>query len=240
MRRICLIGIAVAMSTAVAAAQPPAPTSGAGCRPDGFGVPVCGEGKTAVRVLDKTTSPSRRFAFAWGTDDGLPAEMPDTDAVATVLVRLADGAVLAKLAGHDWSTGQWRANRQDEVAVWSADSRAVVEIATGRWSTYGLGIHAIGRGDAVTSLDLLPIVDQAVRARAARRVTDIARYDLLVREDPAPRLGRDGRLALAVILHIPKSDRETLDFAVTVAVAPKKGGALAARVVGLRRLASSW
>src|SRR3954454_13976285 len=70
------------------------------CLADQHGGTVCGEGKSAARVFADTTSPSRKYAFAWRSAEGLPSgrDLP-SNSVENVLIRLMDGAVLTKLGG---------------------------------------------------------------------------------------------------------------------------------------------
>src|SRR3569833_1908103 len=70
------------------------------CVADQGGDLVCGEGKAAMRVVANTTSPSKEYAFAWRSEQGLPPgrDAPPSD-VENLLIRISDGAVLAKLGG---------------------------------------------------------------------------------------------------------------------------------------------
>jgi len=65
---------------------------------------TCGQGPGAARVVDETTSPSKRFAFAWRAPDRPPTEPPDETGnsmltVESVLIRLSDGIVLSSSKG---------------------------------------------------------------------------------------------------------------------------------------------
>src|SRR3954451_21938596 len=77
------------------------------CVADPHGDLVCGEGKTAMRVVADTTSPSKEYAFAWRNEQGLRlgSDQPPSG-VENLLVRISDGAVLAKLGGKYWATGE--------------------------------------------------------------------------------------------------------------------------------------
>ena len=77
-----------------------------------------------MRVVADTISPSKNYAFAWRSEQGLPSgrDQPPTG-VENLLIRIADGAVLAKLGGEYWATGDMRANRYDLLAAWSPDSQ---------------------------------------------------------------------------------------------------------------------
>ena len=81
-------------------------TCEAACIADQHDGLVCGEGKDAARIIDDTTSPSKKLAIAWRCAAGMPADgkEPAGD-VEDVIVRLEDGAVLGKLGGQYWYTG---------------------------------------------------------------------------------------------------------------------------------------
>lgn len=217
-------------------ARPEAQAAEKACKADRFGGRVCGTGKAAVRVIEDTVSPSGRYAFAWGAPDGIEGE-PDLEDVGIVLVRLADGARLTQLGGHYWSTGEMRANRQQEKAVWAPDDSAVVEIADGRWSTYSLRHVALGKNGSVRQLDLLPVVEAAARARlrqATPRATEGREF--MVSGDEPVRLDARGRLSLGAMLFVPKAE-ETFDLAMRLAITRSKGTPTA-RIVSVRRVRS--
>jgi len=88
------------------------------CVADPVGGLACGEGKGALRVFADSTLPSKGCAFAWRSSEGLSSgnDFPPGE-VENVLIRLADGAVLAKLGGTYWDTGQMHANRHDLMAA---------------------------------------------------------------------------------------------------------------------------
>jgi len=102
------------------------------CVADQAGVMTCGQGPGAARVVDGTTSPSKRLAFAWRVPGRSPTQPPDQtgDSMFTVeslLIRLADGAVLSSAKGEYWRTGDLQANNIDENVAWSPNSRLAVE-----------------------------------------------------------------------------------------------------------------
>ena len=103
------------------------------CVADQQGGLVCGTGKGAMRVFADTISPSKQYAFAWRSPDGLPSGDDAPSGVDNILIRLSDGAVVAKLGGVYWATGKMQANRYDSMAAWSPDSRAMIEVANSRW-----------------------------------------------------------------------------------------------------------
>ena len=92
-----------------------APVRADNCVADPVGGLACGEGKGALRVFADSTLPSKGYAFVWRSPEGLSSgnDFP----LGEVLIRLADGAVLAKLGGTYWDTGQMHANRHDLMAA---------------------------------------------------------------------------------------------------------------------------
>jgi phosphatidylserine/phosphatidylglycerophosphate/cardiolipin synthase-like enzyme len=150
-----------------------------------------------VRILPNTVSPSKQFAFGWRMRDDkqMPAKGPNsTDGLENVLVRLSDGAVLARLAGTYWTLGDSRANQLDTNVTWSIDERAVVETAIGRWLTYAQTYVTLADGKAMT-VDILVLFEPLIRARMAKEFRDD--YRLRVRSDKPATFEQSGRLRVA-------------------------------------------
>jgi hypothetical protein len=157
-----------------------APVRAEACVADQKGVPICGEGKGAMRVFADTISPSKQYAFAWRSPEGLPSGDVTPSGVENVLVRLSDGTVVTKLGGEYWATGQMRANRYDLIAAWSPDSRAVIEVANSRWDSDSFVYYAVD-GATVTTVDLRALVEPAMKAKLPARKRD--GHSFRVRED---------------------------------------------------------
>jgi hypothetical protein len=193
---------------------------------------VCGEGKDAMRALPETISPSRKFAFAWHSSDGISGKEFSPDDVENVLIRLEDGQVLAKLGGNYWDTGEWRANRYGSLAIWSPDSHGVVEVANSRWDTDSFAYYAID-GASVGKVDLRTLVDPAMRSRlpAGRRDGQSFR----VREDLPIKIDSRGHLRFIAMLFVPKSE-DSFDFQIEVGITARKSGAPVARIASLKRI----
>jgi hypothetical protein len=204
----------------------------AGCVADQAGGLVCGEGKDAIRVFPDTTSSSKKFAFGWRTSAGLPSgrQLPAGD-IENVLIRLDDGAVLAKLGGAYWATGEMIANRYEQLAVWSADSRAVVEVANSRWDSDAFAYYAID-GDKATKVDLLALVSPAAKANVPARTRE--GFSFRVRQDLGIKLDAHGRLSFKAMLYVPKSET-SLDYSIEVAITSKHAEP-SARIVSMRRI----
>ncbi len=203
----------------------------ADCAPDSFGASICGDGKDAVRVFSDTISPSKKLAFGWRTPNGLPSGHNLPSDIENVLIRLDDGAVLAKLGGEFWSTGEMIANRYEQLAVWSPDSRAVVEVANSRWDSDSFAYYAI-EGDKVTKIDLRALVEPVLKGKLP--VSQRESQSFRVREQLPVKLDARGHLNFTVMLYVPKSE-PTLDYAVAVEIS-RKAGVPAARIASIRRV----
>lgn len=220
----------VLMVAAAAAFLPQSLAAQAGaCIADKFGL-VCGEGKDALRVFPDTLSPSKTYAFAWKSPTGLTSGHDLPSDVEDDLVRLADGHILAKLGGQDWTTGQSQANRYALVAAWSPDGRAVVEVANSRWDTDSFRYYAID-GDRATTLDLHALAEKAVRAKRPGR--DLESLVFRVREDLPVKLDAKGNISFTTMLFVPKSAAEHPNYRVQIAITSRRGEPTA-RVVSVR------
>jgi hypothetical protein len=205
------------------------------CISDPSGAMFCGQGPGAARVIDETTSPSKRFAFAWRVPGRPPTQPPDDKGdsmftVESVLIRLSDGAVLASAKGEYWKTAEREANHIDETVSWSPSSRLAVEAQDSKWSTDVLRLYAIAADDKVLVLDLQKIVEPAVRARIRQLGKNDRVYTFTV-EDPT--IDDSGLVKASVLMQVPKQDSD-LEFDVTLQVS-QKNGALSAGDVSVRR-----
>jgi hypothetical protein len=202
------------------------------CTTDKFGNFVCGEGDTAFRSFTDTVSPSGKFAFAWRSTKGLPTgdEEPPGE-VENLLIRLPDGVVLAMLGGEHWATGEIRANRSDISAIWSPDSRAVLEVANNRWDTYSLRYYAPD-GDKAATLDLRPLIEPVLRANLPRARRDA--YAFRLSDDEPVTLDNRGHARFIAMLYVPKGET-SLDYRVRIDIT-RRGGQPAARIVSMQRV----
>jgi hypothetical protein len=202
------------------------------CVADQDGDLVCGEGKAAMRVVADTTSPSKNYAFAWRSEQGLPSgrDLPPPG-VENLLIRITDGAVLAKLGGQYWATDEMRANRYDLLAAWSPDSRSVVEVANSRWDSDSFAYYRID-GATATRLDLRALVEPVLTARLPPRNREGNSFR--VHEDLPVTLDARGRLRFTAMLYVPKGETSS-DYVVQVNIRDR-GGKLSAQVVSARRV----
>ena len=88
---------------------------------------VCGNGEGSARVVPKTTSPSKRLALAWRLTDRPPVYQPveHDHHLENVIVRIEDGAILAKTHSAYWLTSD-RTEKANVIASWSPDSHLLI------------------------------------------------------------------------------------------------------------------
>lgn len=205
------------------------------CVSDQAGVMTCGQGRGAARVVDGTTSPSKRLAFAWRAPGRLPTEDPREDYVESLLIRLSDGAVLSSAKGEYWRTGDSVANHMDENVAWSPNSRLAIEEQSSKWSTDFLRLYAIQADDKVLVLDLQKIIEPAVRKRLRQLGKNDGDYTFSVEaaDGSLPTVDDSGLVRVPVLMQIPKQEGY-LYLDVTLQVS-QKNGALSAGDVSVRR-----
>lgn len=201
------------------------------CVADQNGDLVCGTGTNASRVFADTTSPSKGYAFAWRTAQGLPSGRDAPSGVENVLTRVSDGTVLATLGGTHWETGEMRANRSELMAAWSPDSRSVIEIANSRWDTDSFAYYRID-GATAAKLDLRALVVPVLTARLPPRNREGNSFR--VHDDLPVTLDARGRLRFTAMLYVPKGETSN-DYVVQVNVRDR-AGKLTAQVVSVRRV----
>src|SRR3954466_5172363 len=157
---------AFAMASALLLTAAPARAGMGPCVPDTHDGLICGSGDGAARVIDDTLSPSKRFALAWRSPNAPPTAEPADDKTELVLVRVSDGAILTATPTDYWDTGEMHVNRLQEQASWSPDSRLVIRVFQQRFDSTHVDVYAIGKnGEFAGALDLLKIMDRAIRAR---------------------------------------------------------------------------
>ena len=202
------------------------------CKPDQEML-LCGSGKGAARVIPDTISPDKKFALAWHDPDRNPDEVEDFDN-EFLLIRLADGAVLAKAETDYFSNPRMHANRRYEAATWSRNSRMVVRQYNTRWTTDAFTLYRIGAdGTLAGQTDLLAIVEPALRARLKKLGRNPEDYLFSVSNNGAT-LGNDGEFRFNAIMSVMKKEPE-VDYRIVVKATPGKDGA---RIVSIRQTAA--
>jgi hypothetical protein len=172
---------------------------------------ICGSGNGAAIVIRDTLSPSKRLGLAWRTPDAPPTEEPDWDKIELLVLRVADGAVLSRGKTEYWDAGEGygHVNRLEELAYWSPNSRLMIRSFNSRFSTDKVELYAFNPDDKVTGpLDLLKIIDSAVRARLKARVKNADGYDFSltsIKDEETPATIDDRGLIRAEVMYwIPK------------------------------------
>jgi len=210
------------------------------CKADQFHGLTCGEGPGAARVIEGTISPDKLLAFAWRQPGKAPTEEPDMYQVESVILQLHDGRPLAISPGSYWDTGGMHANRYDFHAIWSPNSRFVVELLDFRWSTEALRLYSFNQyGTPVLSLDLKPIMELAVRRELRKTMKNEASYAFEIQGDNSgepPRLSidNDGMIRTRIEMQVPKEDLKTIYVDVLLQVS-WRDGALHARPLRVRK-----
>jgi hypothetical protein len=212
--------VALALAAILLVAAGPAWAEMGPCKPDSHDGIVCGSGKGAARVVEDTISPNKRLALAWRAPKGEPTEEPGDD-IELVLVRLADGAVLAARETEFWSTGEGRANRLREEAVWSPNSRIVIRAYHSRFSTDNLDLFVLGQKDELAGeVDLRKLVNPLLQAKVRGRAKDVDEWAFSFDSEKTS-VGNDGTVRLRVMMWIPKDGPER-NFQVTPRVTQAK------------------
>lgn len=143
------------------------------CVPDGEGYMICGGGDGAARVIAKTISPSKRLAFAWRLTNRPPTARPSNDDpdLENLIVRIEDGAVLAKSHGSYWDLGQ-KIAKQYMFSVWSPDSHLLVKIAQSAEFT-SAELFSFAENDTATGpFELVNTIEQALQAKIGGKPSD--------------------------------------------------------------------
>lgn len=131
---------------------------------------VCGSGEGAAIVIRDTISPSKKFALAWRSIEVPPTEQPPGD-IDLLVIRLEDGGILSKTSTEYWNTGEMHANRLQEKAFWSPDSKWLIREFSSRYSSDILELYAIGNEDIVSGpFDLLKLIEPALRTQLKTRL----------------------------------------------------------------------
>lgn len=251
---LALMGCALAAMAAAHAGDP-------ACKPAEAGVLVCASAGRELRVIRETTSPSGRYAIAWGFrpgdavltsterfDDGTIAA-DDTNAVENHIVRLGDGARLKTTRGTHFGDRE-DYNHRGQRTHWSADGRWLVEINNSKWETLVADVYHIDDRDRVVGPFRLFELARAAARSTMQRTTkpgqqqNLKRYVFAISaeydsDDGSPRIFRldnDGNLRFRLTAEVPKAiDTDTFNFALTVRVAASRNG-LAGRLVAIKRI----
>lgn len=149
-----------------------------------FGL-ICGSADAAARVIVKTISPSQRLGFAWRLANRPPINRPDDNDpnLENLIVRLDDGAVLAKSHGAYWDLGT-KIAKAYLMTAWSPDSRLLVKVEQ-RAESVSAELFSFAENDAaIGPFDLARVIKPAVLA-TMKRVKDAESTTLVFAAHPA-------------------------------------------------------
>ena len=227
------IAVAVAMFLTALASAPSSVAAGMGsCVSDDHGGLTCGNGDGAARVIPKTTSPSNRLALAWRLTNRPPTGRPnenDPD-LESLIVRIADGAILVKSRGAYWDIGERTAKGQDLSAAWSPDSHLLIRKAD-RVGSESVELFAFTEDDAVTGpFDLVKVLAPAARAEM-KGVKDVEEYSFRISYQPAIAIDDQGLIHASVYMQAPGSDDGPI-YKLTAQVT-RAGNSLDAKVLSI-------
>jgi hypothetical protein len=217
---LALAALGIAPLTAAAEMGP--------CRPDNQGFVTCGAGDGAARAIAKTISPSKRLAFAWRLTNRPPTSTPDENDpdLENLIVRIRDGAVLAKSRGSYWDLGT-KIAKAYIFTVWSPDSRLLIKVEQ-RAERSSAELFSFAEDDAgIGPFELVSVIGLAVRAKM-QDPKNMDNYVLVFPAHPEMTVDNQG-LIHAVVIAKDTSDRI---YDVTLQVA-RPGGSLSANVVSI-------
>jgi hypothetical protein len=190
------------------------------CIPDDRGSLTCGTGVGAARVIPKTTSPSNRLALAWRLTSSAPGYQlhEDNPDLESLIVRIGDGAILAKSRGTYWDMGDRYAKAQYLTAAWSPDSRLLIRMAGKGDAPHSAELFAFAQDDSVPGpFDLVKVFDPAVRAEM-KGVKDVDGYTFRISHMPSMTIDDQGLIHASVFMEALDSGNERI-YKVTAQVA---------------------
>ena len=228
----------LALVLTVLAPLPAAAEDRHACAAEAF-TTVCRDGARELRVIQDTTSPSRRHGVAWeapAAPDDVKTESDgskhlDGGRADNVLVRLDTGKVVTKLGGEHFGDHA-RYNHYEVTAVWSPDSRFLALLYQSKWSTDVAAVYRLpAEGAPGKPLDLLPICRRVGASREAKlHGKSGGRYEQLV---DVHSVANDGTVSAKCVMQVIKED-DDFGFAVRLKL-EARGDALTARLTAARR-----
>jgi hypothetical protein len=150
----------------------------------------------AARTFYKTTSPSGRLAFGWRLSDRPPTVVTEENDpnLQNIVVRIGDGAILAKSRGSYWSLGT-KIAMAHVFAAWSPDSHFAVKVEQ-RAVSASAELFAFHDDDtALGPLELVHAIKPAVTPEMKSN-TAAADYGLVFSSHPAMIIDNQGLLRL--------------------------------------------
>jgi len=186
------------------------------CKPANFDL-LCGSGDGAAHAVVKTISPSKRLAFAWRLANQPPINVPGehNPELENFVVRIGDGAVLAKSGGSYWDLST-KIAKAYLMTAWSPDSHLLVKVEQRADFALAETFYFSDDDTATGPFDLGGVILPALRA--AMKGTKGANNSVLVfAAHPAMAIDNQGLLHAAVFARGDDADGPTYDATVQIA-----------------------
>jgi hypothetical protein len=180
----------------------------------------CGSGAGAVRTFYKTTSPSGRLAFGWRLTDRPPTVVPEENDpnLENIVVRIDDGAILAKSHGSYWDLGS-KIAKAHVSAAWSPDSHLALKVEQ-RVGFASAELFAFSDNDtAIGPFELVDLLKPALLTKM-QNVTDASNYSLLFFSHPTMTIDNQARIHLIVCTVATQNMQHGPHYEVTIRVNP--------------------
>jgi len=168
------------------------------CTPADFDL-ICGSGDGAAHVIVKTISPSKRLGFAWRLANKPPTIRPEHNDpnLENVIVRIEDGALLAKSRGAYWDLST-KIAKAYLMTAWSPDSRLLIKVEQRETSAVAELFSFTNDDVALGPFDLGKIIQPPMLAKL-QGVEDTSQYGLVF---PAhPNMTVDDQGLIHVVVH---------------------------------------
>jgi hypothetical protein len=170
------------------------------CRPAGEETLICGIGDGVASVIPQTISPSKRLAVGWRLTNRAPISKPydhDPD-LENIILRIEDGAVLAKTHGTYWRAAG-RTARANVFAAWSPDSRLLVA-GMESVDSENVELFKLAEDDTVTGpFNLAAVLEPAVRAKM-RGIKNANEYTFRISYKPGISIDNNGLIHASVYM----------------------------------------
>jgi hypothetical protein len=179
-----------------------------------FGL-MCGSGDGAARAIVKTISPSKRLAFAWRLADKPPNSRPDDNDpnLENFVVRLEDGAILAKSHGAFWDLGT-KIAKAYLMTAWSPDSGLLVKVEQRADSVSAEAFFFTENDVVIGPFDLVNAIKSALLAKM-EGAKDTSKATLVFVALPAMTIDDKGLLHAAVFTRM-QDTTDGLTYDVTI------------------------
>jgi hypothetical protein len=223
------VAVAVSLSALMSAPSNAAAEMGP-CTPATFDL-ICGSGDGAARVIVRTISPSKRIAFAWRLADRPPTDRPEESDpnLENLIVRISDGAILAKSHGSYWDLST-KIAKAYLITAWSPDSRLLVKVEQ-RAGFASAELFSFSQDDsAIGPFELVTLIKPAILAQM-QSVKDTDNYQLVFASHPAMTVDDQGLLHANVFARDQDSSEGPV-YDVTVQIT-RAADSLDARVVSV-------